>query len=55
MQDLSLTTDLGELAVLVDLGHLGDYDNLDWFNSAEQAIILLLPHRCAYLNSCLST
>lgn len=24
--------------------HLGDYDNLDWFNSAQQALILLLPH-----------
>ena len=24
--------------------HLGDYDNLDWFDSAQQALILLLPH-----------
>ena len=24
--------------------HLGDYDNLDWFYSAQQALILLLPH-----------
>jgi hypothetical protein len=24
--------------------HLGDRDNLDWFNSAQQAVILLLPH-----------
>lgn len=24
--------------------HLGDYDNLDWFHSAQQALILLLPH-----------
>ena len=24
--------------------HLGYLDNLDWFNSAQQALILLLPH-----------
>ncbi len=24
--------------------HLGNYDNLDWFDSAQQALILLLPH-----------
>ena len=24
--------------------HLGDYDNLDWFSSAQNALILLLPH-----------
>ena len=24
--------------------HLGDYDNLDWFSSAQQALFLLLPH-----------
>ena len=24
--------------------HLGDSDNLDWFDSAQQALILLLPH-----------
>ena len=24
--------------------HLGDYDNLDWFSSAKQALIILLPH-----------
>jgi Transposase DDE domain len=24
--------------------HLGDYDNLDWFDSAQQALILLFPH-----------
>ena len=24
--------------------HLEDYDNLDWFDSAQQALILLLPH-----------
>ena len=24
--------------------HLEDYDNLDWFSSAKQALILLLPH-----------
>ncbi len=24
--------------------HLGNYDNLDWFSSAQQALILLLPH-----------
>ncbi len=23
---------------------LGNYDNLDWFDSAQQALILLLPH-----------
>jgi Transposase DDE domain len=26
------------------LGHLGNYDNLDWFDSARQALILLLPY-----------
>lgn len=24
--------------------HLGNYDNLDWFYSAQQALIILLPH-----------
>ncbi len=24
--------------------HLGNYDSLDWFDSAQQALILLLPH-----------
>ncbi len=24
--------------------HLGNQDNLDWFNSAQKALILLLPH-----------
>lgn len=24
--------------------HLGNYDNLDWFDSAQNALILLLPH-----------
>ncbi len=24
--------------------HLGNYDNLDWFDSAQQALVLLLPH-----------
>ena len=24
--------------------HLGNFDNLDWFDSAQQAVILLLPH-----------
>ncbi len=24
--------------------HLGSYDSLDWFDSAQQALILLLPH-----------
>ena len=24
--------------------HLGNFDNLDWFSSAQQALILLLPH-----------
>ena len=24
--------------------HLGNYDNLDWFDSAQQALIILLPH-----------
>ncbi|MDJ0647410.1 MAG: transposase [Xenococcaceae cyanobacterium MO_188.B19] len=24
--------------------HLGNYDNLDWFSSAQQALILFLPH-----------
>ena len=24
--------------------HLGKFDNLDWFSSAQQALILLLPH-----------
>ena len=26
------------------LGHLGNCDSLDWFDSAQQALILLLPH-----------
>jgi hypothetical protein len=26
------------------LGHLGKFDNLDWFDSAQTALILLLPH-----------
>jgi hypothetical protein len=26
------------------LGHLGNYDDLDWFDSAQQALVLLLPH-----------
>jgi hypothetical protein len=24
--------------------HLGNFDNLDWFDSAQQALVLLLPH-----------
>ncbi len=24
--------------------YLGNYDNLDWFDSAQQALILLLPY-----------
>lgn len=24
--------------------HLGNFDNLDWFSSAQQALVLLLPH-----------
>jgi hypothetical protein len=24
--------------------HLGNFDNLDWFNCAQQALILLFPH-----------
>ncbi len=30
--------------------HLRDYDNLDWFHSAQQALILLLPHLIFYFS-----
>ena len=30
--------------------HLGNYDSLDWFDSAQQALILLLPHNFASIS-----